>query len=332
MSVEVEDAVAPEAARAPQVPSGLAGAWLWVHTKAPDDGQMQNADGAIVRAANGGGTVGDGFDFKPNYAKWVKKYGAQRCAAWTFIYSTTDGRLAAEALVGSAPQAPAYIADVEDVNGKTASAAVCEAFCKRMKQLRPKTPLGFTSYPTRAQAVAQHVPWDALVAHCDFGAPQVYYGYQGAKLASGEVYADHKGKPVHVAFAPADWAGWEAAAKKARTRDGGVSIWVLPVDKKWLPAVKALRKGSVGPVETQVTADLVQLDLRGAAATPVVHRLVDNLQGLLKATRQPKFDPGNLDGSAGDKTLAAVRAFQQANGLQVDGVVGVNTWRALISA
>jgi len=55
---------------------------------------------------------------------------------------------------------------------------------------------------------------------------------------------------------------------------------------------------------------------------PVVVRL----QNLLL---ERGFDPGPIDGIFGDKTEAAVKAFQEANGLEVDGVVGPKTWLAL---
>lgn len=52
------------------------------------------------------------------------------------------------------------------------------------------------------------------------------------------------------------------------------------------------------------------------------------LQNLL----QSKFIPtGSIDGIFGSQTLNAVRAFQQENNLTVDGLVGNNTWNALIS-
>lgn len=50
---------------------------------------------------------------------------------------------------------------------------------------------------------------------------------------------------------------------------------------------------------------------------------------LQKQLAQQGFDPGPLDGQFGTKTASAVKAFQRANGLTVDGVVGKNTRAAL---
>ncbi|HSP77576.1 MAG TPA: peptidoglycan-binding protein [Myxococcaceae bacterium] len=54
-------------------------------------------------------------------------------------------------------------------------------------------------------------------------------------------------------------------------------------------------------------------------------------------TRQNKlkaagFNPGAADGHFGPKTLAAVKAFQRAKGLETDGIVGPKTWSALNKA
>lgn len=52
------------------------------------------------------------------------------------------------------------------------------------------------------------------------------------------------------------------------------------------------------------------------------------LQWLLNHTTD--YTSGKVDGYFGTKTLAAVRQFQQAKGLTVDGIVGKNTWSKLL--
>ncbi len=42
------------------------------------------------------------------------------------------------------------------------------------------------------------------------------------------------------------------------------------------------------------------------------------------------FSPGAIDGSFGPKTESAVETFQANRGLKVDGVVGKETWEALL--
>lgn len=54
--------------------------------------------------------------------------------------------------------------------------------------------------------------------------------------------------------------------------------------------------------------------------------LVKQLQQRLK---EKGFDPGIIDGVFGLGTKAAVRAFQKANKLEADGIVGQQTWKAL---
>jgi len=53
---------------------------------------------------------------------------------------------------------------------------------------------------------------------------------------------------------------------------------------------------------------------------------------LQQALTSAGYDPGSADGTYGPKTQAAVKAFQQANGLSADGVVGPETASALNSA
>jgi peptidoglycan hydrolase-like protein with peptidoglycan-binding domain len=53
---------------------------------------------------------------------------------------------------------------------------------------------------------------------------------------------------------------------------------------------------------------------------------------LQEALSSAGYDPGPVDGTFGPRTEAAVVAFQQANGLSADGVVGPETASALNSA
>ncbi len=52
---------------------------------------------------------------------------------------------------------------------------------------------------------------------------------------------------------------------------------------------------------------------------------------LQKALKAKGFDPGAIDGVMGRDTIAAIRAFQAANGLEVDGIAGKDT-RAKLAA
>lgn len=52
---------------------------------------------------------------------------------------------------------------------------------------------------------------------------------------------------------------------------------------------------------------------------------------LQQALKARGFDPGDIDGVMGRNTIAAIRAFQAANGLEVDGVAGRNTRAALLA-
>jgi murein L,D-transpeptidase YcbB/YkuD len=42
------------------------------------------------------------------------------------------------------------------------------------------------------------------------------------------------------------------------------------------------------------------------------------------------YDPGSVDGKAGPRTREATKQFQEANGLDPDGLIGQKTWSKLL--
>ncbi|MGW3244409.1 peptidoglycan-binding domain-containing protein [Streptomyces sp. NPDC001070] len=70
----------------------------------------------------------------------------------------------------------------------------------------------------------------------------------------------------------------------------------------WQALILTVRQGSTGPAVSAVQS---QLKAHGASLT--------------------------VDGDFGPGTDSAVRSFQSAHGLAVDGIVGSNTWQALVA-
>ena len=105
----------------------------------------------------------------------------------------------------------------------------------------------------------------------------------------------------------------------------------LPVDGKFEPptdaAVRAFQKaqgvtadgiGIVGPLTWKALIVTVQLGSQGAAVQAVQSQLKSRGRAVV------------IDGSFGSQTDAAVRAYQGAHGLVVDGQVGPQMWQPLI--
>jgi len=57
---------------------------------------------------------------------------------------------------------------------------------------------------------------------------------------------------------------------------------------------------------------------------------LDDLAGVQKALAKLGFDPGKADGKDGPNTQNAVRAFQASATIQIDGIVGPQTRKALV--
>ena len=68
-----------------------------------------------------------------------------------------------------------------------------------------------------------------------------------------------------------------------------------------------------------------------AACVTVRKNAEGNITYILQSTLHCNgFNPGNIDGIFGDNTLSAVRSFQSAKGISVDGAAGKNTFEKLL--
>ncbi|MBN9084314.1 MAG: N-acetylmuramoyl-L-alanine amidase [Rhizobiales bacterium 62-17] len=56
-----------------------------------------------------------------------------------------------------------------------------------------------------------------------------------------------------------------------------------------------------------------------------------SVEAIQRALARAGFDPGPVDGKLGPKTLAAIKAFQKAHALLVDGIAGPMTQAALLN-
>jgi len=104
----------------------------------------------------------------------------------------------------------------------------------------------------------------------------------------------------------------------------GPLTWAKLFGASPVPAGAAPAAPMVTPVPDGVTPKVirVQYNQQNALVTQVQQRLIE-----LKY-----MDPGSADGFFGFRTYQAVRAFQRLNRLQVDGIVGPETWAKLFSA
>jgi hypothetical protein len=199
-------------------------AWVWQAGPRP----VGALDGVFVRCANGAsGSGAGGFDLARNWRDW-KASRRTRAVPWTWFGPpvSSNGSACADVLHQIAPGEPVYVVEIE-----------CDpppeqvlAFVRRMRKLEPSARLGFTSYPTRAEAEGRGgVPWETCVAAFDFGLPQVYTARQRAVLlaADSPVVADMQGKPIHVAVFPDADPGWTASARTGLARHLGVSAWAI---------------------------------------------------------------------------------------------------------
>jgi hypothetical protein len=214
-------------------------AWVWQAGPRP----VGDLEGVFVRCANGAtGSGAGGFDYARNWREW-KAAGRTRVVPWTWFGppASSNGSACADVLHQIAPDEPVYIVEID--NDPPPEQVL--ALVRRLRKLEPGARLGFTSYPTRAEAEGRGgVPWDSCVTAFDFGLPQVYTARQRAQLlrATSPVLTDMQGKPIHVAVFPDADSGWTQSAHNGVLRHLGASAWAIDQTSfdTWRPQLAAL--------------------------------------------------------------------------------------------
>jgi hypothetical protein len=195
-------------------------AWVW-HS---GPRSIFGLDAVLVRCASGTSPGWGAFDYAANFKRWASARGPS-VIPWTWLGppASLDGLGAADLLCDIAPGRPLYVAELQfAIPGEEVV-----AFARRVRQREPEALLGFSSLPTRADADAAGVPWDACVEQFDVGLPQVYTPAQRELLLEdpSPVVVDMGGKPIHVATFPDSDIGWLESARAGIGRHAGASAW-----------------------------------------------------------------------------------------------------------
>jgi len=155
------------------------------------------------------------------------------------------------------------------------------------------------------------------------------YGWKAENITSHSEahkkgYASNHGDPISWMKHFGDSMDKFRARVQARL-DGSETPVVAPIEKPKEDieqTVETPEKAENKPQTESVVYDMKTLRINSTGTQVKV------LQWLLNHTTD--FTAGRVDGIFGTQTLAAVRQYQEANGLDVDGVVGKKTWTKLL--
>jgi hypothetical protein len=216
-------------------------AWVW-HG---EPRSIFGLEAVFVRCATGtSGEAPGGFSFADNFRAWsVARGPAVIPWSWLGPPASRDGIASADALCAVAPEQRVYVVEV----GPETPPDQVLAFAARLRQREPIAAIGFSTWPTRAEAEQAGVPWDACVEAFDFGLPQVYTPAQRELLlqADSPVVADMAGKPIHVAVFPDTDPGWVESARVGVLDHAGASAWGVDQSSfsSWRRQLGALGEG-----------------------------------------------------------------------------------------
>ena len=138
----------------------------------------------------------------------------------------------------------------------------------------------------------------------------------GLYVGSGEVI-EAKGTAYGVVESKITrWNEWAELTSTAYAADSSADAPDLPAD---VPVTPAPTENPADAGDGASPLLVLRNGSRGTQVKVLQYLLID-----------AGFDCDKVDGIAGKNTIAAVKAFQTAQGLTADGIVGAKTWAALL--
>jgi len=239
-------------------------AWVW-HG---EPRSIFGLDAVVVRCASGtSGTARSGFSYADNFRSWTLSRGPMVIPwSWFGPPHSAHGVESADALAAIAPGQHVYVVEV----GPGTPPDQVTAFAARLRQREPIAAIGFSTWPTRAEAEQAAVPWDACVDAFDFGLPQVCTPAQRQLLVrdNSPVVEDMAGKPIHVAVFPDADPNWAESARVGIDDHAGASAFSIEQSSfgTWRRQLGALGEGRPElPPPPATPAPLVTPDAEPAA-------------------------------------------------------------------
>ena len=167
---------------------------------------------------------------------------------------------------------------------------------------------------------------DVAIYDADAMATAIVQGITGQTVTGGTPAQESTSDTIDAQSYPAQFQAWLNSGYSAG----------LTADGLWGPKT---RKAATAALQTELNAQFSKgLTVDGiwgsktrAACVNVKQGASGNLTRIIQGTLYCRgYDPKGFDGIFGAGCAAAVRAFQTAAGLSADGVVGQNTWAALL--
>ena len=167
---------------------------------------------------------------------------------------------------------------------------------------------------------------DVALYDADQMATAIVQGITGQTVTGGTPAQESTSDTIDAQSYPAQFQAWLNSGYSAGlTADG---LWG---SKTRAGAIKALQSELNGQFGKGLAVDGIWGSKTKSACVNVKEGARGNLTRIIQGRLYCMgYDPQGFDGIFGSGCAAAVRAFQTARGLSADGIVGRNTWAALL--